>query len=128
MIEIENLDEVLHAMNENEASDGKEPFHIRAIPMDAPDAPSLKQMLEEVLAEVDKWENVIVLRFNVEKKHGEKCTANGDTRMAVRGPHAAIHGVEFIEQMVNALKRKIMDTFMDDLLDKHFNRKPKENL
>jgi hypothetical protein len=128
MIEIDNIEEVLKDMREEAEQNPNQPFRVETVKL-GDEAPTQRQILESCLADAERYENVIVIRFSVSKKDDNDhkgCRATGDTRMAIHGPHAAIHGVELIEETVRALKDKIMETFLLDLLREHLGRQSLE--
>lgn len=113
MIEFENLHEVMNSFDDQPTRTEK------FIASD--DAPTARDVLAACLAEADKYENVIVMRFGVTKKPDGGCLSTADTRLSVRGAHAAMHGIQVMEEMLNALKERLAKQIIDDILGKGRN-------
>jgi hypothetical protein len=105
MIEFENIHEVAESLNEpaNWVLVGDE-------------APTAREVLEACLVEADQYENVIVIRFAVTKKPDGGCQTEGDTRLSVRSTHAAIHGLQVIEETVESLKENLAKQIIKSIL------------
>ncbi len=60
--------------------------------------PNVREILERCLADADQTENIVVLRFNLDKEN-EKCeSVTGTTIISVAGRHGALQAMEILNK------------------------------
>ncbi len=112
-VEFDNLNEVAASLDE--ASNARVEKTLIG-----EDAPSARAVLEDCLKDAERFKNLIVIRFNVTKDKEKPCHSQSELRMAVTDPHAAIHGTDAIQVMLDDLKKKVLLFLLDDLMHNRF--------